>query len=312
MDSDLPPCPITGRPAKRRVHGVAAAVLVRMWRFAGAGDVSSLLPAAGQVVLYESDTGLYFFHPRIAGDEAFYTHFYSAHRAYSLISARPHGRVEFQYAAQYIPPGSLVLDVGCGNGELGEHLLHCIYRGLDPYAGPGASPAVLRETLEQHLAGARGCYDVVTAFQVIEHVADPRGFAVQLLELLKPGGILIIGAPLHPSPLTEIPNLLINAPPHHLTWWNSSACAALAEALRLVPIEISEVGYSPHEAIIYWMHRLTLVRPGTGGDERYFAHRWAWHMNLVLSYLLGRVINRLLPPPGSGRPCNVILIARKS
>jgi SAM-dependent methyltransferase len=282
-----------------------------MWYFAGAGDVSRLLPAAGQVVLYESDTGLYFFHPRFAGDEDFYTRFYSVHGAHSLISARPHGRVEYQFASKHVPSGALVLDVGCGNGELGEHLPHCHYRGLDPYAGSSASPAVLRETLEQHLPSAHGIYDVVTAFQVIEHVADPRAFTSQLVELLKPGGTLIIGAPLHPSPLTEIPNLLINAPPHHLTWWNSSAFAALVATLGLSPIEISEVGYSPHEAIIYWMHRLTLVRPGTDGDERYFAHRWVWHLNLILSYLLGRMINRLLPPPASGRPCNVILIARK-
>ncbi|WP_295392408.1 methyltransferase domain-containing protein [uncultured Thiodictyon sp.] len=311
MDCTLPPCPITGRPAKRRVHGVAASVLARMWRLAGAGDVSRLLPTSGQVVLYESDTGLYFFHPRTAGDDAFYTRFYTAHRAHSLLSARPHGRVEYQYAVRHIPPGALVLDVGCGNGELGGHLPHCTYRGLDPYAGPGASPAVRRESLEQHLTLARGTYDVVTAFQVIEHVVDPRAFAAQLVELLKPGGTLILGAPLHPSPLTEIPNLLLNAPPHHLTWWNCGAFAALAAELGLTSVEITEVAYSAHEAIIFWMRRFTLVRPGRGRDERYFAHRWSWHLNLILSYLLGRMANRLFPPPASGRPCNVILVARK-
>jgi 2-polyprenyl-3-methyl-5-hydroxy-6-metoxy-1,4-benzoquinol methylase len=312
LSSALPPCPITGRPARRRVHGVSTRALLAMWRAAGAGDLSRLFPEAPQVVLYESDTGLYFFTPMLAGDADFYRRFYATHAAHATLSAHSEARREFVYAARHIAAGSRVLDVGCGSGAFREHLPQCTYRGLDPYAEAGAAGDVIRQSLPEHVEEARGRYDVVTAFQVIEHVADPLGFARQLLSLLRPGGTLIVCAPLHPSPLTEIPNFLINAPPHHLSWWTASACQALAEAIGVEAVEIVEIPASSHdsEAIVHWMHRFSLLRARPGLDERYFAHRWGWHLNLVVSYLLARLAMPLLPSPKGGRPCSVMLVAR--
>lgn len=318
MSDQLPPCPITGRPARRRVHGVSTRVLLAMWRVAGAGDLSHLFPEAPQVVLYESDTGLYFFAPALAGDADFYRRFYGSHavhatlRSNSIHANHSQLRVEFVDAARHIPAGSRVLDVGCGSGAFREHLPQCIYHGLDPYAEAGAAPDVIRQSLSAHVEEARGRYDVVTAFQVLEHVADPVAFAGQLRALLRPGGTLIVCVPLHPSPLTEIPNFLINAPPHHLSWWTGSACRALAEAVGVEPLQVVEVPASAHrsEALVYWMQRFSLLRARRGSDERYFAHRWSWHLNLALSYLLARVAAAVLPPPRGGRPCNVMLIAR--
>jgi len=309
-DAALPPCPITGRPAKRHVQSFSLELLNELWKAAGAGDVAHLFPAIRTIKLYESDTGLYFFDPLIAGDESFYQRFYSLHNVYKLM--RPHRSIgsEFQCAAAHVTNDARVLDVGCGNGEFGEFVQHARYCGLDPYAGPDASDKVLRETVEQHLESARASYDVVTAFQVIEHVVNPRAFAEQLTALLRPGGILILGAPLHPSPLTEIPNFLINAPPHHLTWWNIPAFEALVGSLGLTSVEISVLPYSPHETFVYWMHRFSFVRTTTSPNERYFGHRWAWHLNLASSYLLARLAARWLPLPKTGLSCNVILIAR--
>lgn len=310
MSEALPPCPITGRPARRRVHGVSTRALLAMWRAAGAGDLGHLFADAPQVVLYESDSGLHFFAPRPAGDADFYRRFYATHAVHVTLSAHSQARREFVNAARHIAAGSLVLDVGCGSGAFREHLPQCTYRGLDPFAEPGLAADVIRQSLAEHLHEARGRYDVVTAFQVIEHVAEPLDFARQLLALLRPGGTLIIGAPLHPSPLTEIPNFLFNAPPHHLTWWTAGACRALAEAIGVEPLEIAEVPASPHEAIVYWMNRFSLLRARPGPDERYLAHRWGWHLNLVVSYLLARLATPVLPPPQGGRPCNVMLVAR--
>ena len=308
--SPLPACPITGRPALRRVHGVSTRALAGMWRAAGAGDVAHLLPDAAQVALYESDTGLYFFSPRTAGDADFYRHFYASHGMHAALSADSHARLEFVDAARHVPAGALVLDVGCGSAAFAEHLPQATYRGLDPFAGPDAPPCVIRQGLAEHLLEASGRYDVVTAFQVIEHVADPLAFAAQLRALLRPGGKLILGVPLHPSPLTAIPNFLINAPPHHLSWWTVGALQALAEAIGVEPVEITKVAASPHEAPIYWMNRFSLLRAGPGPDERYFAHRWGWHLNLAVSYLLARLATRWLPLPRDGGACNVMLVAR--
>jgi SAM-dependent methyltransferase len=281
-----------------------------MWKVAGAGDLTHLFPDDPQIVLYESDTGLYFFAPMIAGDAQFYRRFYEAHHAHETLSSHWNARLEFIEAAKHIPDGSRVLDVGCGSGAFREHVPRSSYCGLDPFAEPGTAEDVIRQSLPEHLDEARGRYDVVTAFQVIEHVADPVAFATQLVALLRPGGTLIICAPLHPSPLTEIPNFLINAPPHHLTWWCSGAFRALAERIGVEPIEIAEIPPSPHEAIVYWMHRFSLLRAKPGQTERYLAHRWVWHLNLAVSYVLGRIATSLLPPPRGGRSCNLMLVAR--
>jgi len=190
-------------------------------------------------------------------------------------------------------------------------LPHAKYCGLDPYAPPTAPSQILRETLTDHARSNAAKYDVVSAFQVIEHIPDPLGFATALVQLLRPGGLLILCAPLHPSRLTEIPNFVLNLPPHHLTWWNTKAFAALAGALNLEPIDITELPPSPHAAIVDWMHRLSWARSDPPPAECYFAHRWSWHLNLAVSYGLARIADKVLPPPASKRPYDVFIAARR-
>jgi SAM-dependent methyltransferase len=286
--------------------------MLALWRAAGAGDLSRLLPGVKQIVLYESDTGLFFFDPMIAGDEMFYKQFYKRVGAYARFKHRLMSRVEFRRAASLVPQGAAVLDVGCGMGAFAEHLPQARYTGLDPFVPDDAPDYVLREGLAAHARRKPGAYDVVTAFQVIEHMSDPKLFTQQCAKLLRSGGLLILCAPLHPSPLTEIPNFLINMPPHHLTWWNTRAFAALIELLDLEPVEIADLPPSPHAAIATWMHRFSLARTPEPPHERYFAHRWSWHFNLVLAYYLARIADSTLPPPRSTQPIDVFMAARKT
>jgi 2-polyprenyl-6-hydroxyphenyl methylase/3-demethylubiquinone-9 3-methyltransferase len=96
-------------------------------------------------------------------------------------------------------------DVGCGAGLLAEPLarLGAEVTGLDP--APENIAAAREHALGQGLAidyrvGSvealeRGTFDLVTALEVVEHVADARAFVHGLAAALKPNGLVILSTP---------------------------------------------------------------------------------------------------------------------
>ena len=308
---------MTGRPAIRRVQGLPVAALNLAWKIALFGRVHDLFEQESELSLYESDTGLMFFDPRIEGNETFYRQFYGIHNVQEQLDSFPLERSEYLQAASWVKANDRVLDVGCGQAQFAKHIVQAQYTGLDLYSVDetqknGSMPYVLKESAVQHARSHPSPnYDVVTAFQVLEHVANPLVFTQTLCSLLRPGGILILSAPLHPSPQTALPNYLLNFPPHHLTWWNPSALNALATTLGLQAVQSAALPYSPHEAITHWMHRFSFLRTRLKGHERYYSHRWSWYLNLLTSYLLALPMSRLIAKPTNPSPTNVMLVAIK-
>jgi len=106
------------------------------------------------------------------------------------------------------PAGLRLLDVGCGAGLAAEALARegLDVLGIDAAPGPIAAARAHAEgpggdrgfMLAYRVGGvedlvAEGArFPLVTALEVIEHVAAPSAFVAQLAELLAPGGLLFL------------------------------------------------------------------------------------------------------------------------
>lgn len=296
-------CPITGEPATL-VQVVGAKLLRGLWR-ASFGITPTVLPERGEFSLWLAPCGLMFFDPPIEGDEAFYAALYAKLDAPARIVRAAPSRPEYLAAARHVRAGDAVLDVGAGPGAFAPPGARVT--ALDPHAPAGS--AVLRESAAAHAARLGPVYDAVTAFQVIEHVADPMALVRDMLACLRPGGLLVLGAPLWPSPMTAIPNFCLNAPPHHLSWWNEAAVRALAAAAGLAVQEVAQLSAAPGQPLIHWMGRFAPLKASPEGP--YFAPRTSWHASLLVAYWAGRIMAPLRRIPPTSAPHFVLLVAQK-
>jgi 2-polyprenyl-3-methyl-5-hydroxy-6-metoxy-1,4-benzoquinol methylase len=303
-----PLCPITGLPTLRRIQPISGRLIRGLWRGAFGVATERQLGVIEHFELWESPCGLAFFEPMVEGDEAFYLDLYRQGDFHRQLTAPGLARAEFRRVAELVRPGEKILDVGCGEGGLARHVPQATYIGLDPNFSPQSEgPDVRNETVAAHAAHCAAAYDAVCAFHVIEHVSDPLTFARDLALCVRPGGRLYIAVPGWGSPMTDIPNFVFNAPPHHLSWWNERALRALANRIDLAVEAVEPVPFSSHDSIIYWMGRFA---PKLAG-ERYFRAHWTWYGALAWSWLAGRVCNALFQIPTSARPSGLLLLARK-
>ena len=108
---------------------------------------------------------------------------------------------KFRYTGTKIFRGKVVADVGCGAGAWLDFVKGTakesigiepsqVFRALIQRKGITAFPYA-----EDAKAVYRGKVDVVTSFDVIEHVENPDAFLGDIYELLAPGGEAIVGTP---------------------------------------------------------------------------------------------------------------------
>jgi 2-polyprenyl-6-hydroxyphenyl methylase / 3-demethylubiquinone-9 3-methyltransferase len=100
--------------------------------------------------------------------------------------------------------GLAVLDVGCGGGLLCEPLarLGATVTGIDlvpanlevarAHAHAAGLEVSYREIAAEQLAAERASFDLVCAMEVVEHVADVRGFLSACAALVRPNGALVL------------------------------------------------------------------------------------------------------------------------
>jgi 2-polyprenyl-3-methyl-5-hydroxy-6-metoxy-1,4-benzoquinol methylase len=188
------------------------------------------LPTIG---VYQCDTGFCFYYPfSIAGDESLYRCLEQFDWNYKQ------DKWEYDTALSFILSGNKVLDVGCGEGNF---LVKARTRGatvsgieLNKQAAQIARSKdihIYEELLDSHQPNEP--YDVITSFQVLEHIADPLSFIQSCVKVLRPGGTLVIGVPNNDSFLRLDPDNWLNQPPHHMGMWNRKSLTALAQITDL-------------------------------------------------------------------------------
>jgi len=288
---------------------VSTRILIDLWRIEFGVDVRPNFAGLNHLGLWESPTGLYFFDPLCEGDNAFYIGFYENLKKRRFFTDKTM-RQEFRMAAERIPPGARVLDVGCGHGNFQRCVPHANYTGLDPnFAEQSPVADVRNESLEQHLVAHSGGYDAVCCFEVLEHLRDPRAMFAGIVQAAKPGGLICIGVPHVPSVFTRIPNLLTSAPPHHLTWWTKAALCDLATSAGALVESVENVPWAGEEALLYWMERCSFIKC----SEVHFRGGVAWHLSALTGYMLGLIAFNLLGAPRktTDEGAGLLMIARR-
>ena len=304
----VPLCPVTSQPAIRRVQTVTTRMLVDLWRIIFSTDARDSLAGIDRIGLWESPVGLYFFDPPLVGDHKFYTQFYG--RVKQLGHMDEIAREEFLIASKLIPSGARVLDVGCGRGSFRRCVPQADYTGLDPnFAADAAIEGVRSETLAQHLIRHAASYDAVCCFQVIEHVRDPKALFAEIVQAAKPGGLICVGVPLVPSAMTRIPNFLLNAPPHHLTWWTKAALSELATSAGAVVESVESTPWGSGDSGVYWIERCSPIKC----SDVYFRGALKWHAATLIGHVLGTLVFMLLGAPRTtaDEGAGLLMIARR-
>ena len=267
------PSPLTGRDSaaslKRRV---ASAGIVDEYRRQFGYDAERYFDGLPEVGIYEcEDTGFRFFFPlSLAGDESLYRTLEQFPWNYK------DDKWEHDAALAYIRPGQRVLDVGCGRGSFlhkAQSRAGAVATGIELNRSAAAVArakgiAIAEEMLEAHADAHPQHYDLVTSFQVLEHVASPRAFIADCLRALKPGGLLIYGVPNDDSFL-RFADAPLNGPPHHMGLWTRRSLAALC---RLFPIDVRSFDIEPL-AEVDWYQAVMEARYLPGKWQRRVYHR---------------------------------------
>lgn len=298
-------CPITRSPDVTLIQHVPTSLLIDRYRRDLGIDLGRVFGGIDTIGFWESrTTGLKFFSPAVTAPPEIY----AGLRSQGWYD--PPDKVEFDIGATFVCPGDRVLDIGCGAGHFAKHVPHADYTGFD--ASPEAAAAGIRtlsgdlwEIAQTHAEQ----FDVVTAFQVLEHAADPVAFIRALDALLKPGGTIVIGVPDADSYLGTLANFVLNAPPHHVTWWNVRSLTALAEIVGLEEVQLHRAPVEAWEARLYWMARIQrLLRPR---GAALFEDSRRGRLATVAAYLLAGLTDRFRSPDTAIHGATTVLVARK-
>ena len=202
-----------------------------------------------------------------------------------------------------------ILDMGCGVGYFLEHAarrgweVHGTEVGEEALELNRAKGIAMREAPASPEDYEPGSFDVVTAFEVVEHVADPAAEARTLARILRPdGGLFYCTTPNFASASRRLlgPAWSVIDFPEHLGYFTPATLRRWLEAEGFSAVRVTSTGVSPRR-VLAGLRRAPGKAPGQSGgvpadDERVRAA-------IESSAALGagkRAINAMLGALGAG------------
>lgn len=185
--------------------------------------------------------------------------------------------VWYSLIERFKPDARSLLEIGCAHGGF---LHHCHARGIEDVVGVEVDPATCELAKEKfgllHVISGlfpdvslpKNKFDVVTAFDVIEHFTDPLRALRAVACLLHDDGVFIFQTPCYRGEGPEWPNF---RPAEHMYLFDEFSVRRVLDAAALEPLEIMP-GLFEHDMFVVakkWSQarRIFFIRTDAIGDN---------------------------------------------
>jgi 2-polyprenyl-3-methyl-5-hydroxy-6-metoxy-1,4-benzoquinol methylase len=258
--SQLPKSPITGNAGVKVFDTILVEDIIRLYREQENVNVERFFKHGETIRILECEATKYrFYYPfECIGDASFYENLRNSD--YDRDEAEDH-----KFAYKQIGKDAKLLEIGCGTGKFLEQVSHITKNvaGLELNSLAAKSAVekgfdVKIQFIEEHAKENENCYDVVCAFQVLEHIAEVKSFIDAALKLLKPNGKLIFSVPNNEPFFQRFSKYeVLNLPPHHMGLWSLEAFKNLDKFYGMKLEDFQFTGRSSFKADAYLRAKLT-------------------------------------------------------
>jgi SAM-dependent methyltransferase len=245
MQDSLPSSPLSPTAKFNLLKSYQADELAAKWMSQFGIDITPEITSFKELnKLQCCESGLVFYSPAsFYGNGEFYAELGRTKWYY------PAWRWEYGFSKKIcMRPNLRVLEVGCGSGKFLENLPKSVVSTgleLNPDAekiGKQIGVDIRVETIENFSRSHSSTFDIVFAFQVLEHIPHPITFIKSCLKVLKTGGLLVFATPNSKSFIKDVDWMLLDMPPHHSTGWSQQAFRYLE---KIFPVTLLKTVYEP-------------------------------------------------------------------